>query len=66
MSATDAQDLIERYIGVWNEPDPGIRLKTVRDLWTEDGVHLLRPPAGDARPGRVPRLRHGRAGGPGP
>ncbi|MEU4090475.1 hypothetical protein [Streptomyces aureus] len=44
MSATDAQDLIERYIGVWNEPDPGIRLKTVRDLWTEDGVHLLRPP----------------------
>ncbi|MEU6275918.1 hypothetical protein ABZ871_26420 [Streptomyces populi] len=44
MSATDAQDLIERYIGVWNEPDPAVRRETVRELWAEDGVHLLRPP----------------------
>ncbi|MGW7610815.1 hypothetical protein ACWGKW_26745 [Streptomyces sp. NPDC054766] len=44
MSAIDAQDLIERYIGVWNEPDAEIRRKCVHELWAEDGVHLLRPP----------------------
>ncbi|MFE2297559.1 hypothetical protein ACFXAW_05120 [Streptomyces sp. NPDC059445] len=45
MSAIDAQDLIERYIGVWSEADPRIRRETVRELWAEDGVHVLRPPA---------------------
>ncbi|WP_028798874.1 hypothetical protein [Streptomyces sp. 142MFCol3.1] len=44
MPAFDAQDLIERYIGVWNEPDPEIRRKTVHGLWAEDGLHVLRPP----------------------
>ncbi|WP_369231418.1 hypothetical protein AB5J56_07950 [Streptomyces sp. R21] len=44
MPAVDAQDLIERYIGVWNEPDPEIRRKTVHELWAEDGLHALRPP----------------------
>lgn len=44
MSIIDPQDLIERYIGVWNEPDPEIRRKTVGDLWAEDGLHVLRPP----------------------
>jgi len=44
MPAVDAQDLIERYIGLWNEPDPEIRRKTVHDLWTEEGQHILLPP----------------------
>ncbi|MER5467296.1 hypothetical protein ABZX90_11900 [Streptomyces sp. NPDC002935] len=44
MSAIDAQDLIERYIGVWNQPDPEIRRETVQELWAPDGVHVLRPP----------------------
>ncbi|WRZ89190.1 hypothetical protein OHB54_08950 [Streptomyces sp. NBC_01007] len=44
MSAIDAQDLIERYIGVWNEPDAEIRRTRVHELWAKDGAHLLRPP----------------------
>ncbi|MEV0182747.1 hypothetical protein AB0I54_26115 [Streptomyces sp. NPDC050625] len=44
MPAIDPQSLSERYIGVWNEPDPEIRRKTVHDLWVEDGLHILRPP----------------------
>ncbi|GGJ55080.1 hypothetical protein [Streptomyces brasiliensis] len=44
MPAIDPQSLIDRYIGVWNEPDPGARRKTVHDLWAEDGLHILRPP----------------------
>ena len=44
MSAIDAQDLIERYIGVWNEPDPEIRRKTVHELWADDSLHILLPP----------------------
>jgi hypothetical protein len=44
MPAIDAQDLVERYIGVWNEPDPEIRRKTVHDLWAQDGMHILLPP----------------------
>ncbi|MFF4723995.1 hypothetical protein ACFY3M_01370 [Streptomyces mirabilis] len=44
MPTIDPQDLIERYIGVWNEPDPEIRRKTVDELWAQDGLHVLRPP----------------------
>jgi hypothetical protein len=41
---TDPQNLADRYTAVWNEPDPETRRRTVRELWTEDGVHLLQPP----------------------
>ncbi|MFF3466834.1 hypothetical protein [Streptomyces sp. NPDC002619] len=44
MPAIDPQSLTERYIGVWNEPDSEARRKTVHGLWTEDGLHILRPP----------------------
>ncbi|MCF3135900.1 hypothetical protein [Streptomyces olivochromogenes] len=44
MSAIDPQSLIERYIGLWNEPDPETRRKTVHALWAEDGRHVLLPP----------------------
>lgn len=39
-----AQELANRYVAVWNEPDAGARRKAVEALWAEDGVHLLEPP----------------------
>ncbi|PRX60032.1 hypothetical protein B0I32_118176 [Nonomuraea fuscirosea] len=40
----DAEELVGRYVAVWNEPDAGLRRKAVAELWTEDGVQLLQPP----------------------
>jgi hypothetical protein len=37
-------DLAERYVALWNEPDPERRRATVRAVWTEDGSQVLRPP----------------------
>jgi len=42
---TDAQDLTRRYVAVWNEPDAALRRKAIQELWTEDGAHILQPPA---------------------
>ena len=51
----DADDLADRYIALWNEPDAERRRAAIAELWTEDGVHLLQPPqevhANAARPG---------------
>ncbi|MGI5459741.1 hypothetical protein ACQEWB_42545 [Streptomyces sp. CA-249302] len=44
MPAIDAQDLADRYIALWNDPDPETRRKTVHELWAEDGEHILLPP----------------------
>ena len=41
---SDAQELADRYVAVWNQPDPDTRRKAIQELWTEDGVHLLEPP----------------------
>jgi hypothetical protein len=38
------EDIVEKYVGLWNEPDPEIRSKTIRDLWAEEGAHKLEPP----------------------
>jgi hypothetical protein len=40
----DAQRLADRYIAVWTEPDERLRREAVEALWTQDGVHVLRPP----------------------
>ena len=37
-------ELADRYVSVWNEPSPEKRGATVRELWAEDGVHILQPP----------------------
>jgi hypothetical protein len=37
-------ELADRYVAVWNEALPEVRRATVRELWTEDGVHILQPP----------------------
>lgn len=31
--------IAERYVGIWNEPDPEVRRKTMHELWTPDAVH---------------------------
>jgi hypothetical protein len=37
-------ELTERYLALWNEPDPERRRAIVRALWTEDGSQVLQPP----------------------
>jgi hypothetical protein len=40
----DATTLADRYVAVWNEPDPETRRAAVRALWTDDASHTLQPP----------------------
>lgn len=44
MSYPDPQTVADRYAAVWNEPDPELRRRAVRELWHEDAVHVLQPP----------------------
>jgi hypothetical protein len=37
-------ELVERYIAMWNEEDPDARSAAVRELWAQDGAHVLQPP----------------------
>jgi len=37
MNAT--QDLVQRFIAVWNESDPQARKRQIAELWAEDGSH---------------------------
>ena len=39
-----AEELADRYVAVWNEPDAGLRRTAVRELWTEDASHVLQAP----------------------
>jgi hypothetical protein len=41
---TDATTLADRYVAVWNEPDPTRRRAAVEQLWSEDASHTLQPP----------------------
>ena len=43
-SARSAAELAERYVALWNEPDPNRRRRMIAELWTADGLHLLQPP----------------------
>jgi hypothetical protein len=51
----DPNELADRYVALWNEPDPDQRRQLIEELWTEDGAHLLQPPQAireiAARPG---------------
>jgi hypothetical protein len=55
ISSRSAAELAEKYVALWNEPDPGRRRRTIAELWKEDGRHFLQPPqeirAIAARPG---------------
>ena len=40
MSAIVLDVLLDRYVAVWNEPDPGRRRAAIESLWLPDGAHL--------------------------
>ena len=44
MPDIDPQDLADRYIAIWVEPDAELRRKAIQELWAEDGAHILQPP----------------------
>jgi hypothetical protein len=44
VTEVDPQDLADRYVAQWTEPDPDERRKAIERLWTEDGAHILQPP----------------------
>jgi hypothetical protein len=44
LSSRRAAELAEKYMSLWNEPDPGRRRQMIAELWTEDGRHILQPP----------------------
>ncbi len=41
---TDPNEIADRYVALWNEPDPHRRRTAIEELWTDDGVHVLQPP----------------------
>jgi len=44
MTNIDPQELVSRYVAVWNQPDAELRRRAIHDLWTEDGARILGPP----------------------
>jgi hypothetical protein len=55
ISSGTAAELAATYLALWNEPDAERRRRTIAELWTQDGRHILQPPqeivAIAARPG---------------
>jgi hypothetical protein len=45
----DIDDLTERYVALWNEPDPGKRRHLVELLWVPDGGQVLVDPPAEVR-----------------
>jgi hypothetical protein len=39
-----AEELADRYLALWNEPDADRRRRTIADLWTQDARHVVQPP----------------------
>ncbi len=33
-------ELVNRYVAVWNEPDAALRREGIAQLWAEDGAHF--------------------------
>jgi hypothetical protein len=40
---TKAEQLAERYTGVWMEADGDRRRRAIADLWSENAIHILQP-----------------------
>jgi hypothetical protein len=43
-ASRSAAELAEKYLALWNEPDADRRRRTIAELWTQDGRHILQPP----------------------
>ena len=39
-----AEQLADRYLALWNEPDADRRQRMIAELWTDDGSQILQPP----------------------
>lgn len=39
-----ADELADRYVALWNEPDADRRRRTIAALWTQDARHVVQPP----------------------
>ena len=39
---SELNELVDRYIAVWHEPDAERRSKRIAELWVEDGVQFTR------------------------
>lgn len=37
-------ELVDRFVTIWNEPNAERRRTMVRQLWTEDALHVFQPP----------------------
>jgi hypothetical protein len=44
ISSRSAAELAEKYVALWNQPDADRRRRTIAELWTEYGMHILQPP----------------------
>jgi hypothetical protein len=44
IASRSTAELAEKYMALWNEPDADRRRRTIAELWTEDGRHILQPP----------------------
>jgi hypothetical protein len=42
--AKAGEQLADRYMALWNEPDADRRRRMIAELWTEDGSQILQPP----------------------
>ena len=40
---TNPNELADRYVTLWNEPDAEQRRRLIEELWTEDGGQILQP-----------------------
>jgi hypothetical protein len=45
----DPQELLDRHVALWNEPDPDTRRRMIRELWAPDGAHVLVDPPEEVR-----------------
>ena len=37
-TANEASDLVDRFLAMWNEPDPIVRRRQIAELWAGDGL----------------------------
>lgn len=48
-SKANPAQLVEHYIALWNEPDPGARRALIEELWAPDGAQVLVDPPQEVR-----------------
>jgi hypothetical protein len=46
---TELNELVERWIALWNEPDAAMRRQALEDLWAPDTVQVLADPPQEVR-----------------